>query len=312
MTEQNNQKSLAKICHLFCLNKFDEARRSILNAADVPWQERSFKTTEEMDNYILAHTKDPEIKKMVAADRAFTHIGYWYNHSEQLSETVMNENLELFKDLLPNMDLNDALRVKYWQSQMYVYPRLENDAPRYDLLDDLIQNFPLDYSDKDKMLEICAEQVSRMRVPVEDRYKTVKTAQNRSSQDIKHHYNQMLAPLAEKYFDLALREADDGTQNYQARLASYQKIYAVIDDFGVSEDVRRLISGVPGKVREMEDNKKHRHRLLVLSRMSKLHKENGHIEEANALNKKKTDLCVAYYGKYPKFKKKVAYSFDKV
>ncbi|MBQ8677446.1 MAG: hypothetical protein IJ529_04840 [Alphaproteobacteria bacterium] len=309
MAEQNDNTALKKISQLFCLNRFDTARREIMNAAQVPWNQRTFATSKEMDDYILQHTTNPEIQQLVALDKAFTHLCWWSNNTTNIREENINESRKMFAPLFLQMDPKDVLKIKYWQSQLYMYPGLSDDMPRYQLLNDLIKNYPATYSDNDAMMKHCANQVNYLKISPIDRYSAIKMAQKKSSRDVKYTYDEMLAPLAEKSFDLLLEKADNDEKDYLRRKEIYEQAYDVIDDINIRKEFISSFQS-PGNIGPAREYNKHKRRLLVLSRMHKLHTENGHREDADRITEKKNKLCSAFYRKHPQFKKRISPSHD--
>ena len=299
---QNTEELIEKICHLYCLSQFREARTIIYDAAGISPEVRSFSRLEEINKYISDH--HPDLKILAVADKAFTEMGNMFQNAASITADDVHENIKSFENILPYMQSSDVLRVRYWHTRLYSYPDLKDEQPRLEALAELIECCPPDCKEVNAIMEDSVRQINYLNVSPLDKYKIIKKAQAKSSPDVRGKYAPILAPLADAYFDKMLELAADGQATYDVRQQYYHQALDSIKDIDISQDAKMANAGMPEKISMLRQNTQHKRKLLVLGRLKKLHKLNNHPDRAAQVRQKMNNLCFAFYKKFPQLRAK--------
>ena len=306
MTETDNKKILQNLCHLCLAGKIFDARSAIVEEAGFSAEELEELPDEGMEDYVLENVQDPTVQKMVeiestlksALDVVDINIA---TDSDDAKRAVRNINR-----ILPYMAEEDKISAKYLQCKCYRYVETGDDLEHFSLLKEVVEKYP-DYHESlsaEKVNKFLINEIKDLSVPVTDKYETIKLAQAKSPEHVRHLYHPIVAPIAELYFMQKLEQAGDSAASYKERTENYKKAFRCIGDIDLAENVRTQYADKPEKLREFRETQHHRRKLLVLSRLEKLHKESRNMPEARAASYKKTVLCNSFYKKYPWLKSK--------
>lgn len=275
----NPAKILKQVCELCRAGKCGEARGLILQAAKISPEEQSRIPVGGMSRYILENSNNENVRKMVQVENAYYHFSdiYWRmrkNPYEVPSELEASACINRFNNIMPALSKAGRAQVKLWQDFCYDYMVGDYSEIRYQLLNDVISDTPKTQQGADRVYLRCAAQLSKLKLPAAQVYESIKKAKNKADSKSQTHaaYGKFLAPIAKKYYDELLPQAQDREQPYELRNQHYEKLLELAGDF------------LPTKIEQ------NRYKLWLLEQQTNLQWSNGDKEHFNESMRKKQNL----------------------
>ena len=306
--EINKKYDLQDFCHLYIYGRFNEARKLIIEAANIVPEQLENIPQGQMGDFILKNYSDPSLLKMVEIEKAF-YCAYkiCYPDKEIASDDALY-GMQKMQSILPYARPEDHIYIKHLQACCYRYADLTNDEQdnenRYKLYREVMENNTLAESmpDKDKFLMLWAKEINDLNVSVFDKYEAVKSAQKRSSDYGKYDYKEMLKPLAEDYFSYKVNGAKNSELSYSERLKNAKDAQNAIDDIDVSASTIQSYESNPKKLQELRDSKKHKYKIMALGCLKQVYKDQNNQADVKAVAVQVAIEQKLFYQKYPYLK----------
>ena len=274
--EKKNSEILKEVCELSRRGKFLEARDVIIQAAGIDVRELENIPAGGRGDYILSKNKNPNVRKMIAVERAFYNLAALFYRRGDESPSVVDARrcIDGLNEVMPVLNKEQQTYAQFWMSNCYLYAEPENDDVRYDLLTEVIKNTPKGKPGSDSLYASCAVKFRDMNVPAEKKYQGVKLAQGKTD---KNHplikgYDDILPKLARAYYDVLLSRADNRQEEYSVRNKSYETALEVVNDF----DIPKI--------------HKNAYKLYLLERQTMLQREHGDREHYSPSMRRKQNL----------------------
>ena len=240
MSEKRNVGDVLKdVCSLSRQNRFGEARQLILQAAGITSEERAKIPQGRMGEYILNKCRNPNIQRMIFVEKAFYDLWALGKVSMDRDPSALEASscIEQLDNIMPFLNKEDKLHVKYWQSYYYRYVEPDDDIHRYDLLMEVMQKTPKGTSQSDTRFFDCSNIIYGLSIPLGDKYKGIKLAQRKTGPEHFSHeyYKKQLGVVVPEYYNHLLQTGLSTEQGYDQRKEAYLQAIDVIDDIDIPE-----------------------------------------------------------------------------
>ncbi|MBR1605521.1 MAG: hypothetical protein IJ660_05400 [Alphaproteobacteria bacterium] len=308
--EENSKQLLQRLCHLYLVNRMDDARCLIVQTAKITAEERAAIPQGEMGKFIMQNRQNPLLHKMVEIERAFYVSGKVLERGKKNLDPDNNADSEdaLFAaeklgQIMTYAHPQEQIYLKYRQADCYYHSDLtdneQDNRKRYNLYKEIIENYPLAEGKEYDFLEKWVGLVGHLNIENAAKYEAIKSAQKRNPVQTKGRYAPLLRSLSEAYFSAKMNIAKSSNLSFDDRLNAAKQAKKAIEDIDVSENVMTQYRDNPRKLQEERDRHKHGYTLAVLGQIKKIYKENGRSSDADAVSRQIGKEQNTFYQKYP-------------